>query len=67
VHKTIADLPFPRRIRDELIAEGRARPHHVIPDLGWVTVPMRTASEISNVIELFHKNYERAKSARRWR
>jgi len=25
----IADLPFPRRVRDELIAAGRARPHHV--------------------------------------
>src|SRR5690349_6156348 len=36
----IADLPFPKRIRDELIAEGRARPHHVLPDTGWVTVPI---------------------------
>jgi hypothetical protein len=60
LHGTIADLPFPRRIRDELIAEGRARPHHVLPQSGWVTVPMRTASEIANVIALFQKSYERA-------
>ena len=39
----IADLPFPRRVRDELIADGRARPHHVLPDSGWITTldPLR--------------------------
>ena len=65
LHGSIADLPFPRRIRDELVAAGRARPHHVLPDSGWVTVPMRTPSEVVNVIELFRQNYERATRARR--
>jgi hypothetical protein len=60
LHGTIADLPFPRRVRDELVAAGRARPHHVLPESGWVTVPMRTPSEVSNVIELFRQNYDRA-------
>jgi len=60
LHETIADLPFPRGVRDTLVAEGRARPHHVLPQSGWVTVSMRTASEIANVIELFRRNYDRA-------
>lgn len=64
LHGSIADLPFPRRVRDELVATGRARPHHVLPDSGWVTAPMRTASEVAGVIELFRQNYERAASAR---
>jgi Luciferase len=59
LHATIADLPFPRRVRDDLVAGGRARPHHVLPQSGWVTVPMQTSSEVSNVIELFRQNYER--------
>ena len=59
LHGTIADLPFPRRVRDELVTSGRARPHHVLPQSGWVTVPMRTSSDVSNVIELFRQNYER--------
>jgi len=59
LHGRIADLPFPRHVRDELVAAGRARPHHVLPQSGWVTVPMRTSSEVSNVIELFRQNYER--------
>ena len=59
LHRTFADLPFPRRIRDELVAAGRARAHHVLPESGWVTVPMRTASDVTNVIELFRRNYDR--------
>jgi Luciferase len=61
LHGRFADLPFPRRVRDELVAGGRARPHHVLPQSGWVTVPMRTSSEVSNVIELFRQNYERGR------
>ena len=60
LHPRFADLPFPRLIRDELVASGRAKPHHVVPDSGWVTVPMRTASEAENVIGLLRQNYERA-------
>jgi hypothetical protein len=63
LHETIADLPFPLRVRDELVAGGRARPHHVLPESGWVTVPMRTTSEVSNVIELFRQNYDRGASS----
>ncbi len=65
LHPFFADLPFPRRVRDELVAAGRARPHHVLPDSGWVTVPMRTRAEVAGVIKLFRQNYERATSARR--
>jgi hypothetical protein len=55
-------LPFPRVVRDELIATGRAKPHHVLPDSGWVTVPTRTSAQVAGVIELFRLNYERAMS-----
>ena len=64
LHKTMADLPFPRRVRDELVATGRARPHHVAPDSGWVTLPMTTVSEVAVVVKLFRLNYERATSRR---
>jgi hypothetical protein len=65
LHRTFADLPFPRRVRDELIATGRATSHHVLPDSGWVTAPMRTAAEVTNVIELFRQNYLRGSTVRR--
>src|SRR4051794_13880453 len=58
----IADLPFPRRIRDDLIAAGRARPHHVLPDSGWVTVSIADVGGVEGAIELFRLSHERARS-----
>jgi luciferase-like monooxygenase len=58
-----ADLPFPVRVRDELIAAGRAEPHHVLPESGWITVRIRSDRDVAHVIELFRMNYDRAFSA----
>jgi hypothetical protein len=55
----LADLPFPKRIRDELVAAHRADPHHVLPDSGWVSRQIRTAGDEADVIELFRLNYQR--------
>lgn len=54
-----ADLPFPRRIRDELIAAHRAEAHHVLPGSGWVTRRIHGDDDVADVIELFRLNYER--------
>jgi hypothetical protein len=62
-----ADLPFPRRVRDELVAAGRAKPHHVLPDSGWVTAPTTSEEDVENVIGLFRLSYERAVAAERRR
>jgi hypothetical protein len=59
----LADLPFPRRVRDELVAEGRARPHHVLPDSGWVSVPIHGEEDVGAVVQLFRLGYERARAA----
>ncbi|HEX6488748.1 MAG TPA: luciferase family protein [Candidatus Dormibacteraeota bacterium] len=55
----LADLPMPRRIHDELIAAGRAEPHHVLPETGWVSCWMQTAVDVDNVIDLLRMQYER--------
>jgi hypothetical protein len=55
----LADLPFPRRIRDEMIAAGRADPHHVLPDTGWVSFRIRSADDVERAIALFRLNYDR--------
>src|SRR5215210_2879245 len=56
-----ADLPLPRALRDELIGAGRARPHSAMPDSGWLTVPGRTAADITGAVEVFRIAYERAR------
>ena len=62
-----ADLPFPRRVRDELVSSGRARPHHALPDSGWITFPIDADDDVADAIELFRLAYERARKARRGR
>jgi hypothetical protein len=56
-----ADIPLPRTLRDELIAAGRARPHSAMPNSGWLTVPVRTAADLSGAVEVFRLAYERAR------
>jgi hypothetical protein len=55
----LADLPFPRRIRDELVAAKRADAHHVLPDTGWISFWIRTDEDVVRAIELFRLNYDR--------
>lgn len=62
----LADLPFPRKIRDELVAAGRAAPHHVLPDSGWVSVRIRGPEDVPNIVALFRMQYDRL-AARRQR
>src|SRR5438046_9622241 len=42
LHGTIADLPFPRQVRDERVAAGRATPRPAPPGPGGATGPTRT-------------------------
>lgn len=58
-----ADLPFPVRVRRELVEQGRASLHHILPDTGWVTYYIRGEDDIERVVELFRLNYQRLSSA----
>ena len=55
----LADLPFPVPIRRELVAAGRAEPHHILPLSGWVSFWIRGAGDANAAIELFRLNYQR--------
>lgn len=61
---SLADLPFPKATRDSLIASGRAEPHHVLPETGWLSRRIRFESDEDDVIELFRFNYERISERR---
>jgi hypothetical protein len=63
----LADLPFPRAVRDELVTAGKAMPHHVLPDSGWVSFRLREADDVERAIALFRLSYERAVAQQRRR
>jgi hypothetical protein len=55
----LADIPFPVAIREQLVAEGRAKPHHVLPKSGWISYWIRGRDDVPAVIELFRMSYQR--------
>lgn len=57
-----ADLPFPKKVRDELIAQGKASVHPPLPSSGWVRREMTGPGDAKAVIELFRMNHDRARS-----
>ena len=48
----------------EVIADGRAQPHHVLPDTGWVSCWMEGPDDAAGVIDLFRLQYERYSAKR---
>jgi hypothetical protein len=55
----LADLPFPVRVREDLVAAGDAEPHHVLPESGWVSYHIHDSGDVAHLVWLFRLNYER--------
>ena len=49
---SLVDIPLPRRLRDGAIAAGRAVPHHIMPDSGWVSIYLRAPGDVEAGIKL---------------
>jgi hypothetical protein len=63
IHDTgVADLTVPRKIHDELISDGRAKPHPA-GFANVVSYHIREPEDVPGVVELFRMSYERAKEA----
>ena len=58
----LADLPFPKDVGKKLIVEGKALPHHVLPQSGWISYYIKGIEDIPGTIELFQMQYERMTS-----
>jgi hypothetical protein len=58
----VADLTVPRKIHDELISDGRAKPHPA-GFANVVSYHLREPEDVPKVVELFRISYERAKES----
>lgn len=54
----LVDIPFPKKMRDEIVAAGRAQPHHILPETGWVSFYLRQDADVEKAITLLHESYE---------
>jgi hypothetical protein len=63
IHNTgVADLTFPREIHDELISDGRAKPHGA-GFANVVSYHIREPEDMPGVVELFRMSYECTKES----
>ena len=59
----IADLLVNVRLRRDLVAAGRAQPHHALLHSGWISFRLRSEHDIPAAVELFRLNYERLRGS----
>jgi hypothetical protein len=58
----LVDIPFPKKVRDELVAAGRAEAHHILPQSGWVSFYIKQPGDVDRAIELLQYSFELAKN-----
>lgn len=56
------DILLSKSERDRWIKEGRASPHHMYPDSGWVSIYLNTEEDIAYAIEIARAKYDQLKS-----
>ena len=54
----LADIPFPKKVRDALVSAGEADPHHILPETGWVSFYLREDRDVERAVALFRRSYE---------
>ncbi len=54
----LVDIPFTKKGKSEIIREGKAVDHHILPESGWVSVYLKENKNVENAIELLKKSYE---------
>jgi hypothetical protein len=55
----IVDIPFPRSIRDALLAAGLAAEHRWVPNSGWTTFQIRGEEDLQHALWLMRLSYVR--------
>jgi hypothetical protein len=55
----IVDIPFPRSVRDALLADGLAEEHRWVPNSGWITFRMRNDEDLQHAVWLMRMSYLR--------
>lgn len=54
----LLDIPFPKKVRDEIVTSGLAEPHHILPETGWVSFYLREEQDVQKGIALLRRSYE---------
>jgi len=53
----LVDIPFPKRVRDEIVSAGEAQPHHILPETGWVSLSIDSDEDVERAIRLLRRSF----------
>ncbi|HET9376633.1 MAG TPA: luciferase family protein [Chthoniobacterales bacterium] len=56
----LVDIPFPKNVRNEVVAAGIAEPHHILPNSGWISFYIKRADQVESAIALLRRSYDLA-------
>jgi hypothetical protein len=57
----MVDIPFPKKVRDQIVLAGRAQAHHILPESGWISLYLRQPGDVEQAIALLAENYQFAR------
>lgn len=52
----LVDIPFPKAVRNEIVAAGEAEPHHILPNSGWISLFLRRPEDVETAIRLLERS-----------
>lgn len=55
----LLDIPFSVRVRNQLILEELAEPHHILPDSGWISFYIKKQADVDHALWLLNLSYIR--------
>ena len=61
----LVDIPFPKAVRNEVVAAGQAEPHHILPNSGWVSLFLKSDEDVERAIALLERSLELAREHRK--
>ena len=54
----LVDIPFTKKIKDEILSAGLASQHHVLPDSGWISKYLKEPHDVDIAIDLLKRSYK---------
>jgi Luciferase len=56
----LVDIPFTKKIKDEILSDGLANQHHILPGSGWISKYLETPEDVDIAIGLLKRSYKLA-------
>jgi hypothetical protein len=63
----LVDIPFTRKIKNELLSAGLANNHHILPESGWISKYLKDPGDVDTAVKLLKRSYEMALKQRNQR